>query len=231
MHTLTIPSAGPKLKLVEAAERLFADRGFEAVSVRDVTVMAGLNVAAVNYHFGSRNGLVAAVMTRYVTPINDERLARIEAAERKWAGKAVPLEEIVEAFARPLITRVRKSELSEKLFHKLLGRIFGEQSGALSPELETQFQSVATIFMRVLAKTLPDLSMEEIVWRMHFMAGAMIHLLTHGEMMQRFSQGAAGSPTTDTSFARFTRFVCAGLREGQQDEGPAGEGPQAFFDF
>src|SRR5690554_7783579 len=106
MRTMTVPDSGPKLKLVEAAERLFAEKGFDAVSVRDITTEAGANVAAVNYHFGSRTGLMAAVMTRYVKPVNDERLARLEAAEARWVGKPVPLEELVDAFTRPLISRV-----------------------------------------------------------------------------------------------------------------------------
>lgn len=239
MHVIAIPSAGPKMKLIEAAERLFADRGFEAVSVRDITSLAGANVAAVNYHFGSRDGLVAAVMTRYVMPVNEERIARLESAERRWAGKAVPLEEIVDAFSRPLVSRVLKSELSEKLFHKLLGRIFGEQSEMLPPELEAQFQAVATVFMRALARALPWLTPEEITWRIHFLAGSMIHLLTHGEMVQRFSRGVAGNPSLETSFGRFTRFVCAGLREGETTQTAAAEvveeeeedSPQAFFNF
>lgn len=233
MHAPTLPDSGPKLKLVEAAGELFADQGFEAVSVRDITTRAGVNVASVHYYFGSRNGLLAAVMTRYVTPVNDERVARIETAERRWDGRPLPVEEIVDAFARPLISRLGKSELSEKLFHKLLGRILAEQGGVLTQELETQFQRVAGIFMQALGKALPDVPVEELVWRMHFMAGAMIHLLTHAELVRRFSKGAAGSPSMDTSFARFKRFVAAGLRDGQLEEEsePDVESPQTFFDF
>ncbi len=234
MRAMTVPETGPKLKLVEAAERLFAERGFDAISVRDVTAEAGANVAAVNYHFGSRAGLIAAVMARYVMPVNDERLARLEAAERKWAGKAVPLEEIVDAFSRPLITRVRKSELSEKLFCKLLGRIFGDQSGALPPELEGQFQRVAEAYIRALSKALPTVPQEELIWRIHFMAGCMLHMLSHQEMVHRLSRGLSGTPSIETTFGRFMRFVCAGLREGVEgsEGGSASEkGPQGFFDF
>lgn len=133
MDRTSVPEIGAKLRLVVAAEELFAERGFESVSVRDITKRAGMNIASVNYHFGSRSGLVAGVMTRYVTPINDERLAGIEALERRWSGKAVPLEEVLEAFVRPLVNQVRKSELSERLFLKLVGRMFGEQASAMPP--------------------------------------------------------------------------------------------------
>ena len=82
MNQTIVPTGGPKLRLVEAAEKLFAENGFEAVSVRDITKEAGANVAAVNYHFGSRDGLVVAVMSRYLTPVNQERLTRLEKAEK-----------------------------------------------------------------------------------------------------------------------------------------------------
>ncbi|MEI7929562.1 MAG: helix-turn-helix domain-containing protein, partial [Verrucomicrobiales bacterium] len=140
MERTSVPESGAKLRLAEAAEELFAERGFESVSVRDITKRAGMNIASINYHFGSRDGLVAGVMIRYITPINDERLARIEALERRWPGKAVPLEEILDAFVRPLATQVRKSDLSERLFLKLVGRMFGEQAAAMPPVVEEQFK-------------------------------------------------------------------------------------------
>ncbi|MDB6077298.1 MAG: transcriptional regulator, TetR family, partial [Akkermansiaceae bacterium] len=85
MNTATIPSeskVATKQRLIEAAEHLFADDGFEKVSVRDITNRAGANVAAVNYHFGSREGLVEIVMARYINPISEERIARLEGLER-----------------------------------------------------------------------------------------------------------------------------------------------------
>ena len=70
-----------KQRLIEAAEALFADEGFDRVSVRDITTKAAANVAAVNYHFGSREGLVAVVMARYINPVSEERLARLLARD------------------------------------------------------------------------------------------------------------------------------------------------------
>jgi len=233
MHTLTLPEKGPKLKLVTAAEQLFAERGFDAVSVRDVTKQAGANAAAVNYHFGSRAGLILAVVSRYLKPINTERMARLQVAEQKWSGKPVPVEEIVEAFARPLVRRVRHSEISEKMFHRLLGRIMAGQDGSLAAELEAEHRELARAFLRTLGKALPSLATEEVVWRMHFMNGALIHLLTHGELVRRVSDGAAGNPTMETSFSRFLRFVSAGLRNGVDEIAPgtdAGRGDPADDD-
>ena len=231
MDRTSVPESGAKLKLVEAAESLFAERGFEAVSVRDITKLAAMNIASVNYHFGSRDGLVAAVMTRYVTPINEERLARLEVLERRWAGKVVPLEEVLEAFVRPLVTQVRRSELSEKLFLKLVGRMFGEQGTAMTPPLEEQFKTVVSRFVKALSKSLPDLPTDEILWRMHFVVGAMYHAMSQEEVLQRISQGACGNPSVETTLSRFSRFAAAGLRNGLETDVVAPKGPQATFDF
>ena len=100
MRAVTIPESGSKRKLLDAAEQLFADKGFEAVSVRDITQLAKTNVAAVNYHFGSRDSLLSLVMMRYMLPVTEERIARLEAIERKWSGKTAPLEEIIDALEK-----------------------------------------------------------------------------------------------------------------------------------
>ena len=233
MHQTIVPNSGPKLKLVEAAERLFAEKGFDAVSVRDITQAAGGNVAAVNYHFGSRDGLVALVMNRYMAPVNEERLARLESAERNWGSKPVPVEEVLDAFVRPLITQINKSEMSEKLFCKLIGRIFSSQNNGMPAEMETQCGVLISRFTKVLNKSLPGLVLDELVWRWHFVVGAMIHMLTHGDALQRLAQGAAGMPGMDLTLSRFLRFAAAGLREGVEGEGKKAEkaSPQATFNF
>ena len=231
MREITLPESGSKRKLFDAAQQLFADKGFEAVSVRDITQLANINVAAVNYHFGSRDALLGMVMMRYLVPINEERLARLETVERKWSGKAVPLEEIIDAFVRPLATQARKSDLSERLFYKLAGRIFAEQGEGMPARIEDQLRQIIERFTRSFAKALPTVAMEELVWRIHFLAGGMIHLLTHQDIIHRLSNGASGTPTMEATLSRFIRYAAAGLREGTEPAEPAPKGPQATFDF
>ncbi len=231
MREIKLSQSEPKRKLLDAAEQLFAERGFEAVSVRDVTQLAKANVAAVNYHFGSREGMIALVISRYVTPIHEERIARLDALEKKWPGKVVPLEELIDAFVRPLAGTVRKSDLSEQLFCKLVGRIFSLQGEALPPAVEEQMKVSIDRFMKAFAKALPTVPLEELIWRTHFMAGGVIHMLLNQEMLHRLSGGASGTPTMEGILARFIRFAAAGLREGVEVEPTPKKGPQATFDF
>jgi AcrR family transcriptional regulator len=231
MRAATIPESGSKRKLLDAAEQLFADKGFEAVSVRDITQLAKTNVAAVNYHFGSRESLLSLVMMRFMLPVSEERIARLEAVERKWSGKTAPLEEIIDALVRPLVGQVRKSELSEPLFYKLIGRIFTQQADGLPDPVEAQLRQGQERFIRAFGKALPTVDSEELIWRMHFMVGGMIHLLTHQEMLHRVTRGASGAPTMEATLSRFIRYSAVGLREGTEAEAPAKKGPQATFDF
>jgi AcrR family transcriptional regulator len=231
MRDMNFPESGSKRRLLDAAEQLFAEKGFEAVSVRDITGLAKTNVAAVNYHFGSREALLSMAMMRYMAPVTQERLARLESIEKKWSGKAAPLEEIIDALVRPLVSQVKKSELSERLFYKLIGRIFAQQTEDLPAPIEEQLRHVIDRFTRSFAKALPAVSGEDLVWRMHFLAGGMIHMLTHQDMLNRITSGSSGAPSMEATLSRFIRFAAAGLREGTISEEPVKKGPQATFDF
>ncbi|WP_345714436.1 TetR/AcrR family transcriptional regulator [Luteolibacter yonseiensis] len=216
---MTIPESGSKRKLLDAAELLFAEKGFEAVSVRDITQYAKTNVAAVNYHFGSRDNLVALVMMRYMTPVTEERIERLNTLEKQWGKKAIPLEEIIDALVRPLVGQVKKSELAERLFYKLTGRICAEQGNGLPLQVEEQFRQSGERFSKAFAKALPTVPMEELAWRIHFVIGGMIHMLTHQEILSRVSGGVSGAPSMEVTLSRFIRFAAAGLREGTQKAG------------
>lgn len=217
-------------KLVEAAEELFSEKGFDRVSVRDVTERAGANVAAVNYHFGSREALVEQVMARYINPVNEERLARLDTLERRTGSKPVPLEELLDAFIRPFATQVRRSELSERLFYKLMGRIFGSQATKLPDSVERGFEEMLGRFRKAFAKALPDLEEEDLVWRIHFTVGAMIHTMAHGETLFRFTEGASGQPSMESTLSRFIHYAAAGMRQGiKAPEPPSGPSEEFLF--
>lgn len=214
MREITFPESGPKRKLLDAAEQLFAERGFETVSVRDIAQLAQANVAAVNYHFGSRDALLTLVMLRCLTPVNDERTAMLETLVRNGSGKAVVLEQVIEALVRPLVAQVSRSTLSERLFYKLVGRIFAQQGDGLPAPVEEQMKKVSDQFKQLFASKLPTISPEELTDRIHFMMGGMIHLLTHQDLLPNSASSESDAPTMETTLARFVRYAAAGLREG-----------------
>ena len=228
MREFKLPESGPKRKLFDAAACLFAERGFQAVSVRDICAAAGTNIAAVNYHFGSREGLLGLVAADHLAPLNDERLLRLEVLEKNWGGKPVPLEEILDAFVRPIVTRAQKSGLSEVLYCRLLGLIFQENPEIFSNGLRAQSVVLMDRFKRLFAKTVSSLSEEDLEGRIQLMVGCLIHLLARpGGVREDGKVGLEGM------LGRFIRFSAAGLRGGVSGEVEPEKkvGPQAMFDF
>lgn len=227
MRVRKIPESGPKRRLLDAAESLFAERGFEAVSVRDITKQAGANVAALNYHFGSSEDLIDLLIHHYADPIHEERLVRLEALEKKWSGKTIPLEEVCEAYLRPLQSQSVKSKLTEPVLQKLLGRMLALPCGSLAPVAQQLVISATNRYLRALSKALPALTSEELSWRAHFVEGAMIQMLMGRDPMR----GTIEPTTLEALISRLIRFAVAGLRDGVESDAPAKKGPQATFDF
>src|SRR5512143_3869012 len=107
-------------RILNAAEQLLAERGFAACSLRAVTAAAGVNLGAVNYHFRSKEALIQAVYARRLQPLNRQRLAALDHCERKAAGKAVPLTDLLHAFLDPLFA----SGHDGQGFVRLLGSMY-----------------------------------------------------------------------------------------------------------
>ncbi len=227
MREFRFPLSKPKQRLFDAAERLFAQNGFEAVSVRDITGAAEANVAAVNYHFGSREDLVELVVAHRMGSIVKEQLARIETLEKKSTGnKTPPIEELLEAMFRPFVKNGGIDHQEDGFVARLLGRILSRQGAIYSPQLEAEVSDLYKRFKRLLAKSLPSIASEELDFRIHFIHGATIQLL-----MGHPGDGSDATSSGATAFGRLIRFAAAGLREGSPAEAGEKSGPQATFNF
>src|ERR1035438_1643159 len=158
-------------KILDAAERLFGEQGYGATSLRHIIAEAGVNLAAIHYHFGTKEDLLDQLIVRKGGPVNAERLALLDALEAKAKGKAVPLEKVLEAFLGPPMMRVRKNPE----FAKLMGRMYGE--GLMPLIVERHFQTVVKRCFAALTRTLPHLTPAEMALRSQFMVGAMAHTL------------------------------------------------------
>ncbi len=198
-------------RVLRAAEALFAERGFDTVSLRDITGAAEVNVAAVNYHFGSKDKLVDAVVERHVTPINQERLRLLDEYEAETGEEAVAVRSILEAFLAPVLRHIVSGEMSEHLFGKFMGRLIGERGYSLPQTVRPLFGVMARRFSGALRKAVPELSEEGALWRMHFSFGVMSNTLTHGDTLQQISGGRAGDPPIEFLFEQIIEFCAAGI--------------------
>ena len=166
-------AADTKTRLLDAGERLFSERGFKATSLRDLTREAGANLAAVNYHFGSKHALFGEVLDRRLGPLNRERLRHLEAACDRAAPAAPETLDLLAALIRPWAALVQESDERGVRFVRLLGRAHFEPDPELRQILVEAFREVTARFGEALHRAQPLLSRRESVSRMFFCIGAM----------------------------------------------------------
>ncbi len=181
-----------RTRILDVAERLFGERGFPATSLRDITAEAGVNVASVNYHFGSKEALLAEVLERRLKPINERRLQLLDAAEAR-AGNAPPeLEAVIRAFLSPPFHS--QGVWGENGFQRLLGRIHSETNEDFRATFVKQFDHVVERFTAALNRALPELDVADLRWRMLFMVGSMAFTMSWGPQLVAREHGATRDP-------------------------------------
>jgi AcrR family transcriptional regulator len=197
-----------KDRILDAAERLFARDGFEATSLRAITAEAQVNLAAVNYHFQSKEALVQAVIARRINPINAQRLALLDAYEAESGGAPLPLERIMDAFLRPIVELVG-SHAHE--FVPLVGRIYTEPGDFAARLYKQQFEPMKQRFFPALERAIPGLPPAELSWRIHFAIGAMAHTMAASKILHLMSSGRCDISDVEGTLARLKAFILAGL--------------------
>ncbi|MEW6994500.1 TetR/AcrR family transcriptional regulator [Colwelliaceae bacterium MEBiC 14330] len=175
-----------KNKILDAADVLFADKGFNGTSLREITSQANVNLAAVNYHFGSKKELIKAVMSRYMdelSPHLELALSAICEAENKPS-----LHEVFSAFIEPLLNLNQFKENGTSTFLQLLGRGYTDSQGFLRWFLTTQYPNVFTNFTKAVKIAYPQLSTEEMFWRLHFTMGTIVFTMSSSEALIDIAQ-------------------------------------------
>lgn len=206
--------------ILDAAERLFAERGFDGVSVRDITALAGVNVAAVSYYFGSKSGLAVAAFRRRVGELSRERVRLLREAESR-AGQTPPLEHILHALLAPPLGWWDGAS-GKRVAAQLISRALNEPTPEIRHILETDVSHLQQ-FVPPLMRALPELSREEICWRLHFTLGAMHHgSETSFRRLAVLSEGRCDIAGTDGLLRQMIAFAAAGFRA----PGLAGDGPR-----
>ncbi|MGD0359349.1 MAG: TetR/AcrR family transcriptional regulator [Bryobacteraceae bacterium] len=200
-----------KERILDTAERLFATQGYAATSLRGIIAEAGVNLAAVHYHFHSKEALLEAVILRRSVPANQERLALLDRFEQEAAGNPPSLEKVIEAFVAPTLSMSRNPESGGMVFMKLLGRLHAE--GDLLPRvLTSQFGDVFQRFGGALSAALPDLPREELFWRLNLAIGALAQTLRGGSKDLETISDLSISFNSETALERLVAFLCAGFR-------------------
>lgn len=215
-----------KERILDTAERLFARHGFYGVSVRDITEAAGVDVALVNYHFGSKRELFAAVFQRRAEILNPERLARL-AEVRRAALPGVPsLEDIVNSFTYPLLERSARGGPGWKSYFALVAQV--NNSPEWGPVLMTQyFDPLVERLIAALREALPECPLREIYWGYQFLTGALTITFAETGRIDKLSGGLCKSSDLDSVHERLPPYVAAGFRAICGLAGPTGAASSA----
>ncbi|MCA8973740.1 MAG: TetR family transcriptional regulator [Planctomycetes bacterium] len=199
--------------LLDAAEELFGEHGYAATSLRRLTTAAAANLAAVNYHFGGKEGLAKAVLARRIEPINTERLRRLDALH----GRRRTVAAIVRAFVEPPFATDGKAAACGTTtpggqLCRVFGRIMIEQPPFLREFLAAQFGEVGARFAAELERAAPRLDRTAVWWRLHFMVGALAHTLQNAAMSNHLSAGRCDPDDTERMIEELVAFTTGGLR-------------------
>jgi len=209
-HDTTRRVKSPKEALLDAAETLYATEGFDGVSLRQLTQAAGVNLAAVNYHFGSKENLFAEVLARRVRPINARRLELLERVLAKAVSQPPRLEDLLDAFARPFF-EVSADPAQNESLRRTIARVFLEADSVAVPLLEKELLPMAQRFGRAISQARPDLPLRCIALGLLFFVGAMVNVLGSRNRLRSLATAIGGLPDDDESLQALVRYGAAGF--------------------
>ncbi len=215
-------SAATKERILDTAESLFMEHGFEATTLRAITTAAGVNLAAVNYHFGSKEELFEAVLTRRLDPMNQARVALLAQMESDCAPRPVPCDRILSAMFVPALELARDPQRGGKDFLRLLGRAYADPAPFIRRFLSEQYAAMIARFKTAFGRALPDLPPRELSWRLHFIMGALSYTLAGTDALKLIAELTPGeSPNDEMLLRRLAPFLLAGLTSPLPDVGDA----------
>jgi AcrR family transcriptional regulator len=204
------PQHETRTRILDAAEELFMQHGFEGTSMRQLTAKAGVNLAAVNYHFGSKDALIEAVFRRRLDPMNAARIAALEALEA--TGRTLSPETIIRAFVGEGLRMIEDTRTGGRNFIRLLGRTYTEPAKQIRALIGQLYAPAMERYKTAFERALPQMPREELVWRMHFMFGTLAYTMAATDTVQLIA-GCKPEDRYDAALLeeRLTAFLAAGL--------------------
>ncbi len=203
-------------RILDVAERLFMAHGYDGTSMRQITGEAGVNLAAVNYHFGSKEALIQEVFRRRLDWLNEERMRVLDRHEAEADGQPVKPSLIVDAFFGTLLRMAEDEARGGMTFLRLLGRTLTEPSEFIRAFLAHEYKAVMERFKEALFRSLPDVPKAEIVWRFHFMLGATSYAIAGTDALRLVTDWQIEEEDSvdrlDRLVPRLMSFLIGGLR-------------------
>ena len=196
-----------KDRILHAAEELFAQQGFASTSLRQVTSRADVNIAAVNYHFGSKDNLVNEVFRRRMDDMSVERLKALRQAVQAHPGE---LEPVLAAFVEPALAMAQDRH-GGGAFIRVIARAYAESNDSLRKFLSDQYGHVLRDFAKAIDGCVPGLGKEELYRRLDFLSGALTYAMADFGLIKR-PAGASEATHRERAAKALIRFAAAGFK-------------------
>ena len=209
-------SFSTKDRILGAAEELFAQYGFAGTSLRQVTSHADVNIAAVNYHFGSKENLVNEVFRRRMDEMTAARLSQLEHARSSQPGD---LRAVLAAFVEPALAMAQDRQ-SGGAFVRVIARAYAEKNDNLRKFLSDHYGHVLREFGKAIGACVPNLSKEELYWRLDFLAGALTYAMADFGLIKR-PHGISEAAHRSKAAQELIHFAEAGFRASALDAPPS----------
>jgi AcrR family transcriptional regulator len=199
-----------------AAEELFSTNGFNAVSVRDIAQAAGANPGSVTYHFKTKDGLLLEIYRRHCGPMNRRR-SELLAAARRVRDLQDRLEAIVRAYVLPAFSSGSDLAGGGARFTRLRAVMSAEGNEVAGRIIAQTFDDTSHAFIDAIHESLPHIPRAEIVWRSHFLLGALYYTLVQPERVSRLSRGDADGSDAASAIEQLVRATVASLQAAALD--------------
>lgn len=197
-------------RILNAAELLFIEHGFDGTSMRQITGAAEVNIAAVNYYFGSKDGLFQAVFERRAEPF--VRLSLSKLSELEASGQANNPTEIVQSFLSAALEMGSNPEFGGLIFVRLLARSYVEPHAVLKEKIPQRYGELTRRYQAALERALPNLSGSEVAWRFHFMTSAIFNAFAGNHVLRLFTEQPMVNARDPQRVAQMLLpFISAGL--------------------
>lgn len=197
--------------ILDAAEELFAIRGFYGVSIRQITTKAEVDPALASYHFGKKKDIFDAVMLRRAEILNRERIQMLDDCIRRAKPNPAPLHEIIDAFTHALLNRSNKGGKGWRSYFAIIAQINNhpELGGII---MNQYFDPLAKKFLKAIHDNMPNANAEDLFWCYHFLSGALTLTFSGTERISKLSDGLCSSSDLDAVHKRLVPFITAGFQ-------------------
>jgi AcrR family transcriptional regulator len=207
---------GTRQQLIKTAIREFAVHGFDEPSIRDLTMAAGVNQAAINYHFGSKDGLIKTIFEELATPVIEERFKKLDELERQAGQKRLSLEAVIRVMVEPVVRSAKGGRGGQSYLAKLLLIASSLRSKPIEHQVETMHDELALRFVAAIAKAAPHLSRVQVMWRYKFTLGALLYTLSdhmQNHRLRRLSGGECDTDNPDEILDNLVPYIVAGFTD------------------